>query len=167
MEGAIVGAVDREEAEVSEELLGDHECLGHEVRVKAKRIALMHIEDWGEAQEADPLLTTCRRQLCTCKDTPFLKRDTLLKKYFSDNVDMEEGHALFHMHNGLVMNKGLLYINTMPKGEAEGILAFLIPTDQLHVALSAVHCDAGYQGQQRTLAFTQEKSWWPMMVEDR
>ena len=126
----------------------------------------MYIIDWGEVQEADPLLATCRRQLCTCKDSPFPRRDTLLKKYFSDNVNMEERHALFCMHNGLVMSKGLLYIGTMPKGEVEGILAFLIPTDQLHVTLNTVHCDAGHQCQQRTLAFTQERFWWPMMVED-
>ena len=32
--------------------------------------------------------------------------------------------------------------------------------------LNGVHCDASYQGQQRTLAVTQERFWWPMMAED-
>ena len=53
-----------------------------------------------------------------------------------------------------------------PKGEAEGVAAFVVPTDQCHVALSGVHRDAGHQGQARTLALTQERFWWPILVED-
>ena len=34
------------------------------------------------------------------------------------------------------------------------------------MALNGVHHDAGHQGQQRTLAPTQERFWWPMMAED-
>ena len=34
------------------------------------------------------------------------------------------------------------------------------------MALNSVHHDAGHQGQQRTLALTQERFWWPMMAED-
>ena len=135
LEGAIVGVIDRGETEASEELLGKHECLGNEAWVQATMMALMHIVDWIEAQEVDPMLATCRRWLCTCRDTPFLKRDTLLRKYLGDNTNMEEGCAIFCVHNGLVMSKGLLYISTMLKGEAEGILAFLVLIDQHHMAL--------------------------------
>ena len=34
------------------------------------------------------------------------------------------------------------------------------------MALNGVHRDAGHQGQQQTLALTQERFWWPMMAED-
>ena len=61
---------------------------------------------------------------------------------------------LFCICNGLVMSKGWLCVSTMAKGEAEGILAFLVLTNQHHVALNGVHCDMGHQGQQRTLALT-------------
>ena len=54
----------------------------------------------------------------------------------------------------------------MLKGEVEGVLAFLVPTDQCRAALNGVHHDAGYQGQQRTLALAQGCFWWPMMVDD-
>ena len=117
----------------------------------------MHIVDWGETQEADPMLATCRRWLCTCKDTPFPKRDVLLKKYLGNKAGSEEGRALFHMHNGLVLSKELLYVSTMPKGEAEGLLVFLVPTDQHRAALNGVHRDARHQGKQRTLALAQER----------
>ena len=94
------------------------------------------------------------------------KRDALLKKYLGSQVDMEEGCMLFHVHNSLVLSKGLLYLSTTPKGEMEGVLAFLIPSSQCTAALNSVHHDAGYQGQQRTLALVRKCFWWPMMVKD-
>ena len=119
------------------------------------------------------LLWTCRalqafyQGICSyCVTTPFPKQDVLLRKYLGDNANMEEGCTLFHMHNSLFMSTGLLYVSTMPNGEAEGVLAFLVPTDQCHVALNGVHCNTGHQHQQRMLALTQERFWWPMMAED-
>ena len=53
-----------------------------------------------------------------------------------------------------------------PKGETEGVLAFVVPVAQRCMVLNRVHQDAGHQGQQRTLALAQERFWWPMMVED-
>ena len=79
---------------------------------------------------------------------------------------MEESHALFHIHNSLVLSKGLLYISMMPKGELAEVLAFVVPSSQHTMTLNGVHWDAGYQGQQRMLALVQECFWWPMMVED-
>ena len=140
--------------------------LENEALVQVVKLAPMHIVDWGEAQEADVLLAACRQWLRTCKDTPPQKRDVLLKKYLGSQVDTEEGRALFCMCNSLVLSKGLLYISTMPKGEVEGVLAFLVPTGQHRVALNGVHRDPGHQGQQRTLALAQEHLWWPMMVDD-
>ena len=59
-----------------------------------------------------------------------------------------------------------MYVDTTPKAEAEGILAFMVPGKQCQAALNGVHCDAGHQGQQRMLALAQERFWWPMMVKD-
>ena len=73
---------------------------------------------------------------------------------------------LFHICNSLILNKGLMYVSTTPKGETEGVLTFVVPVGQCHMALNGVHRDAGHQGQQRTLALTQERFWWPMMAED-
>ena len=79
---------------------------------------------------------------------------------------MKQGKMLFHISNSLILNKGLMYVSTTPKGETEGVLAFVVPVGQRHMALNGVHCDVGHQGQQRTLALTQERFWWPMMAED-
>ena len=59
-----------------------------------------------------------------------------------------------------------MYMNITPKGEPEGVLAFIIPVGQHHLVLNSVHHNASHQGQQRTLALTQERFWWPMMAED-
>ena len=72
----------------------------------------------------------------------------------------------FRIRNSLILNKGLVYVNTTPKGETEGVLGFVIPVAQCCMALNRVHRDAGHQGQQWTLALAQERFWWPMMAED-
>ena len=79
---------------------------------------------------------------------------------------MEQGKMFFCIHNSLVLNKGLMYVNTTPKGETEGVLAFVIPVGQCRLVLNGVHRDASHQGQQQTLALTQERFWWAMMAED-
>ena len=79
---------------------------------------------------------------------------------------MEQGKMFFCIHNSLILNKGLMCVNMIPKGETEGVLAFIIPAAQCRMAFNGVHRDAGHQGQQRTLALTHESFWWPMMMED-
>ena len=59
-----------------------------------------------------------------------------------------------------------MYVNTTPKGETEGVLAFIIPMGQHRLVLNGVHCDASHQGQQWALALAQERFWWSMMAED-
>ena len=59
-----------------------------------------------------------------------------------------------------------MYVSTTPKGETEGVLTFVVPVGQCWMALNGVHHDASHQGQQRTLALTQERFWWPMMAGD-
>ena len=166
MEGAVVGDVDWSEVEANEELLCEHVHLENEAWVQAAKLAPIHIVDWGEAEEVDAVLAACQKWLRAHRDTPPQKRDALLKKYFGNQTDTEEGCTLFHIHDSLVLSKGLFYISTMPKGEVEGVLAFLVPTSWCTVVLNGVHHDAGHQGQQRTLAPAQECFWWPMMAED-
>ena len=159
LEGVIIGVADRGEAKANEELLEEHEHLSQEARVQAAKLEPMYIVDWEEAQEADAALAGCRKWLHLRKDMPLPWQDTLLKECLGAEAEMEQG-------NSLILSKGLMYVNTIQKGETEGVLAFVIPVGQCHLALNGVHCDAGHQGQQRTLALTQERFWWPMMAED-
>ena len=166
LEGTIIGAADHSEADTNKTLLCEHVCLVDEARVQAARLAPMHVVNWEDAQGVDMVLVACRKWLKACKDAPTEKRNALLKKYLGSQADMEEGHALFCICNSLVLSKGLLYISPTPKGELEGVLAFLVPSSQCTRALNGVHQDTGHQGQQRMLALAQEHFWWPVMVED-
>ena len=60
MEGAIVGATDRGEAEANEELLCKHVHLENEMWIQVAKLAPMHMVDCGEAQEVDAVLGACR-----------------------------------------------------------------------------------------------------------
>ena len=165
-EEVIVGAADRCETKANEELLEEHEYLGQEARVQAAKLEPMHIVDWEQAQEADAALAGCHKWLHLRKGMPPPWQETLLKECLGAEAETEQGKMFFCICNSLVLNKGLMYINTTPKGKTEGVLAFVIPVGQCHLALNGVHYDAGHQGQQRTLALTQERFWWPMMAED-
>ena len=191
-----MGASDRGEAKANEGLLEEHEHLSQEARVQASKLELMHVVDWEQTQEVDVALARCHKWLHLRKGMPpprwliikpllrtrllriwknilpcsisasTPRQDTLLRECLGVEAEMEQGKMFFHIHNSLVLSKGLMYINTSPKGETEGVLAFIVPVAQRHMARNGVHQDAGHQGQQRTLALTQERFWWPMMVED-
>ena len=126
----------------------------------------MHVVDWKQAQEADAALAACHKWLRLRKGMPPSRRDTLLKECLGAEAETEQGKMFFHIRNSLILNKGLVYVNMTLKGETEGVLAFVIPAAQHRLALNGVHRDAGHQGQQWTLALTQERFWWPMMSED-
>ena len=79
-------------------------------------------------------------------------------------MNTEEEHILFNVCNGLVMSKELLYVTPHEKEKGKGSRPFWFQL--ISAALNGVHCDTGHQGQQRMLALTQERFWWPMMVED-
>ena len=134
--------------------------------MQAAKLESKHIVDWGEAQEADAALATCHKWLHLRKDTPLPWQDTFLKECLGAEAEMEQGKMFFRIRNSFILNKGLMYPSTTPKSETEGVLAFFVPVDQCYMALNSVHRDASHQGQQRTLALTQERFWWPMMAED-
>ena len=160
LKGVIVGEADWGEVRLSEELLEEHEHLSWEARVQVVKLAPMHIVDW-----ADATLAACCKWLHLRRDMPLPKWDALLKKCLGMESETEQEKTL-HIRNSLVLNKGLMYMSTTPKGETEGVLTFVVPVGQHHMALNSVHCDVGHQGQQNTLALAQERFWWPMMVED-
>ena len=166
LEGMIVGVAEWGEVRASEELLEEHEHLSQEARIQAVKLTPMHIVDWAEAQKVDAALAACCKWLCIRKDSPLPKRDTLLKKCLGMKAEIEQGKMLFCIHNSLILNKGLMYVSTTPKGETKGVLTFVVSVGQCHAMLNGVHHDAGHQGQQRTLALAQERFQWPMMAED-
>ena len=70
LEGAIVGAADRGEAEANKGLLEEHKRLSWEARVQVVKLELMYIVDSEQTQEADVALAGCRKWLCLRKGMP-------------------------------------------------------------------------------------------------
>ena len=165
MEGAVMGALSRCEAQASDALRKEHERLGEEAHLQAAKLAPMHVVVWVESQDSKPLLAACKKWLRMCREVPSPKRDTLLHELLGWHM-AGKGRILFRVRNSLILDKDLLYLNVTPKGEAECVAAFVVPTDQCRVALNGVHRDAGHQGQARMLALAQERFWWPTLVED-
>ena len=107
----------------------------------------MHIVDWEQTQEADVALAACHKWFGLRKGMPPLRWDTLLKECLGAEAKTEQGKMFFHICNSLVLNRGLMYINMTPKGKTEGVLVFVMPAAQCHMALNGVHRDTGHQGQ--------------------
>ena len=121
-------------------------------------MAPMQVVDRVESQDSDPMLAACKKWLRMRREIPSPKRDTLLRELLGWHME-GKGCMLFRAQNGLILDKGLLYLNVTPKGKAESVATFLVPTDQRRVTLNGIHRDAGHQGQARMLALTQERFW--------
>ena len=69
LEGVIIGAANRGEAETNEGLLEEHERLSWEASVQVAKLEPMHMVDWEQAQEADVALAGCCKWLHLRKGT--------------------------------------------------------------------------------------------------
>ena len=56
-----------------------------------------------------------------------------------DQYDSDEGCMMYHTCSTFTMRKGVLYINIMPNGETEALLAFVVPTVHQCTALNGMH----------------------------
>ena len=116
----------RGEKHVSQPLQVEHDHLSEELQACALKLAPIHVTNWAKAQGEDVLLATCWKWMRTRKDISL--RDALLRRCMGEHSDSEEGQVLFCIRNGFTMEKGMLYVNTMPKGKTEGLLAFVVPS---------------------------------------
>ena len=106
----------------------------------------IYIVDWEEAQEADVALATCHKWPHLRKDRLLPKWDAFLKECLGAEAETEQGKMFFHIHNSLILNRGLMYVSTTLKGKTEGVLAFVVLVGQRWMVLNSVHHDAGHQG---------------------
>ena len=156
LEGAVTSITERGEVLISQPLRAECDHLDEEVQAHALKLTPLHVTNWEEAQREDALLAACHKWMSMKKSMTLQRRDALLKTCMGEHSTSEEGKALFHVRNNLTIRKGLMYVNITPKGEMEGLLAFVVPFAHRCTALNGVHRDAGHQGQHRTLALAEE-----------
>ena len=58
-----------------------------------------------------------------------------------------------------------LYLHSMPKGENEDLLPFIVPKAHWTATLNGCHQDVGHQGCDCTLSFLKEYFWWPRIAK--
>ena len=105
----------------------------------ALKLTPMHVTNWEKAPHEDVLLATCRKWMSMKKNVTPQRRDALLKTCMGEHSNFKEGKVLFCVRNNLTTRKGLLYVNIMPKGKTEGLLAFVVPSAHRCTALNGVH----------------------------
>ena len=118
----------------------------------------MHVTNWAAAQKEDPELDTVLQWLEA-------KKKTDLRTLLREHVSSEEGWIIWRNHQNFTVLQGPLYLHSMPKGENEDLLLFMVLKTHWTVALNGCHQDAGHQGCDHTLSLSHECFWWPGMAK--
>ena len=132
---------------------GDHH-LEQEVCVATGHILVqMHITDWAEAQKEDLILRAVLDWLKAQKKTD-------LKALLAEHASSEEGRLILWNWQNFAVHQGALYLCSMPKGETEDHLLFMVPRAHHVATLNGCHRDADHQGCSHTLSLLWECFWW-------
>ena len=118
----------------------------------------MHMTDWATAQKEDPVLKAMLDWLGAQKKTN-------LRTLLGEHASSEEGQMVWRSHQNFMTLQNALNLCSMPKGENEDLLLFMVPKAHWVAVLNGCHWDAGHQGCDHTLSLLQEYFWWPRMAK--
>ena len=136
---------------------GDHN-IEEEVCVAAGQVLVeMHVTDWATAQREDPVLDAVLHWLEA-------KKKIYLRTLLGEHASSEKGQMVWRNHQNFMVLHNVLYLLSMPKGEHEDLLLFVVPKAHWTATLNGCHRDAGHKGHDHTLSLLQECFWWPGMV---
>ena len=114
----------------------------------------MYVTNRAAAQKEDPVLDAVVHWLEA-------KKKTDLRTLLGEHASSEEGHMVWRNHQNFMILQNALYLCSMPKGENEDLLFFMVPKAHQTAALNGCHRDMGHQGHDCTLSLLQECFWWP------
>ena len=80
----------------------------------------MHMTDWAAAQKEDLVLNAVLNWLETQKKTN-------LRTLLGEHASSEEGQMVWRNHQNFMTLQNSLYLCSMPKGENEDLLLFMVP----------------------------------------
>ena len=95
----------------------------------SQQVAQMTLDDWWQAQEADPVLGIIIRRL----------REGTLDQDWCKNVDSPKVSQYKREQNSLVLQKGILYRPARPRELDEALLQLVLPAAYREVALKGCH----------------------------
>ena len=117
----------------------------------------MHVTDWATAQREDPVLDAVLNWLEAQKKTD-------LRTLLGEHISSEEGQMVWRNHQNFRILQNALYLCSMPKGENEDLLLFVVLKAHWIATLNGCHQDAGHHSHDPTLPLLQEHFWWPGMA---
>ena len=124
---------------------GDHN-IEKEVHVAAGQVQVeMHMTNWAAGQREDPVLNAVLGWLGTQKKTD-------LRTLLGEHASSKEGQMVWRNHQNFMTLQNILYLCSMPKGENEDLLLFMVPKAHQTATLNGFHLDAGHQGHDCTLS---------------
>ena len=88
-----------------------------------------------------------------------------LRTLLGECIMSKEGWMVWRNRQNFISLQGTLYLCSIPKGEDEDLLLFVVPKVHQTAALNGCHQDAGHQGRDHTLSLLQECFWWPGMAK--
>ena len=149
LDGVNLGATQRAEGDDPAMVEGDHD-IEKEVHVATWQVLVeMHVTNWATAQREDPDLDAVFCWLEAKKKTDLR---TVLRKHASS----EEGQILWRNHQNFMVLHDALYWHSMPKGENEELLLFIVPKIHWTAVLNGCDQDVGHQCHDCTLSLLQE-----------
>ena len=92
----------------------------------------MHVIDWAEAQNKDPIIQKTIKWIRS-------KKNMFLKYYLGDHASTPEGMGFISRQKFLVLINGKLYLNCKLKGEAKTTTVFVIPRTHRQKAIDGCH----------------------------
>ena len=107
----------------------------------------MHVTDWATAQKEDPELDAVLQWLEAKKTDPRI--------IFEEHASSEEGQIIWRNCQNFTVLQVALYLCSMPKGENEDLLLFMVLKAHQTATLNGCHQDVGHQGHDHTLSLLQ------------
>ena len=90
---------------------------------------------------------------------------TDLRTLLEEHASSEEGQIVWRSCQNFTVLQDALYLHSVPKGENEDLLLFMVPKVHWTAALNGCHQDTEHQGHDCTLSLLQECFWWPGMAK--
>ena len=118
----------------------------------------MHVTYWAAAQREYPELDAVLHWLEA-------KKKTDLRTLLREHASSKEGQIVLRNHQNFMVLQDTLYLCSMPKGENEDLLLFVVLKAHQTATLNEGHRDAGHQSHDHILSLLQEHFRWTGMTK--
>ena len=132
LDGTIIGSSQRTEGEDCAVIEGDQERGKGSTSHCWVSMVEMHVTDWAAAQKEDPELDAVLQWLEA-------KKKTDLRTLLGEHISSEEGWIIWRNCQNFMVLQSTLYLHSMPKGENEDLLLFMVPKTHQTASLNGCH----------------------------